>query len=972
MDKDKTDESELPSATADAMETYENIQSNIYIGSATGRTIAEESMPCECKYEPGVDDPSAACGDDDFCINRMMFMECMESDCSCGRFCRNRRFQLRQYARVDVIRTVKKGFGLRALTDLPKNSFIMEYIGEVIPNSEFIRRTRAYEAEGLKHYYFMTLKTDEIIDATKKGCLARFINHSCNPNSVTQKWVVGKTMRIGIFTTRFVKAGTELTFDYKFERYGAVAQKCFCEEPNCKGYIGGAIKNEEDSAGTPTVPTSDEDDTDTMEAVTLTQKKMIRKMRRRRASEPIHDPDEVQSFVKKMLDSVGKTHLVNKLLHRLELTNDESSLGKEVFKKFVRLHGLKMLKFWLGEWKNDPEIVLKVLQVLKRLPLANKNGLEDCKMFDIVRRFTTHDQEDIRSLSQTLLDQWDQLKSVYRIPKRVYVEPKVQETDITEENGQTKRYDETDDTDMPAYKRPRFESSREFFDPDDDIYEHLSLYADEIEIRWKLEYPPIAVIPTAPRAMLHAAAYQMYNRYGRPGDVATIPTGPAATQSPYPYQYAPAVSGSTIGDVDPSADARFQYSPMETETSQRAAAYPHLASSSKETTPAEVGKSSYYGESGAWQEGYSAPATPKLPQNWESATCDNGMVYYYNRLTGKSQWNFPEERVSSIEGVNQCQLDGLVEKAIMDAERKRHDSASSSSPSSKPGRSPQCVTPSASRSTSFDLMTGDAGSSAASSEDVKLKKEISKIVTKYLSAKHKLLWKGDKHLFKDLARKITHHIFDRETSAGKKMRTMSANLRIKIEKFIDSHGVSFVQKLERERKKRPTTSTEDAQDPKQSESRATSVSLDTAKDESEPAWKPADTITPRSTVSSPAPVASHLAALSIRHNVPRDDNHYDYSRSSRDSSSPYGRSYRDSERYAPDYSRTSSFYRSSYSNHDSYYRRSPSPSSYRSNDRYYSSGNTYRSSPYYRSSTNSSRRGSPDMDRDRDRYNRWD
>lgn len=29
-------------------------------------------------------------------------------------------------------------------------------------------------------------------------------------------------MRIGIFTKKQVKAGTELTFDYKFERYGYV------------------------------------------------------------------------------------------------------------------------------------------------------------------------------------------------------------------------------------------------------------------------------------------------------------------------------------------------------------------------------------------------------------------------------------------------------------------------------------------------------------------------------------------------------------------------------------------------------------------------------------------------------------------------------------------------------------------------------------------------------------------------------
>lgn len=47
----------------------------------------------------------------------------------------------------------------------------MEYIGEVIPNKEFIRRTKQYEASGLEHYYFMTLKTDEAsgkIDILKK------------------------------------------------------------------------------------------------------------------------------------------------------------------------------------------------------------------------------------------------------------------------------------------------------------------------------------------------------------------------------------------------------------------------------------------------------------------------------------------------------------------------------------------------------------------------------------------------------------------------------------------------------------------------------------------------------------------------------------------------------------------------------------------------------------------------------------
>jgi hypothetical protein len=110
----------FPSATEEALQTFENIQANIYIGSATGRSMAEESMPCECKYESELENPNEACGDDNICINRMMFMECIVQDCPCGRLCRNRRFQLGQYSPVDVIKTEKKGFGLRALTNLPQ------------------------------------------------------------------------------------------------------------------------------------------------------------------------------------------------------------------------------------------------------------------------------------------------------------------------------------------------------------------------------------------------------------------------------------------------------------------------------------------------------------------------------------------------------------------------------------------------------------------------------------------------------------------------------------------------------------------------------------------------------------------------------------------------------------------------------------------------------------------------------------
>ena len=63
----------------------------------------------------------------------------------------------------------------------------MEYVGEVLDYREFRRRSKQYSRSNLKHFYFMALNADEVIDATQKGNISRFINHSCDPNCETQK-----------------------------------------------------------------------------------------------------------------------------------------------------------------------------------------------------------------------------------------------------------------------------------------------------------------------------------------------------------------------------------------------------------------------------------------------------------------------------------------------------------------------------------------------------------------------------------------------------------------------------------------------------------------------------------------------------------------------------------------------------------------------------------------------------------------
>ena len=143
-----------------------------------------------------------------------------------------------------MVQTEKKGYGLRAKLDLDRDTFLIEYIGEVVTQTQFLRRMNTYAKEGIRHFYFMMLQNEEFIDATRKGNIGRFANHSCAPNCFVSKWVVGKYVKMGIFTKRKIYKGEELTFNYNVDRYGHDAQECYCGEPNCVGYIGGKTQTD--------------------------------------------------------------------------------------------------------------------------------------------------------------------------------------------------------------------------------------------------------------------------------------------------------------------------------------------------------------------------------------------------------------------------------------------------------------------------------------------------------------------------------------------------------------------------------------------------------------------------------------------------------------------------------------------------------------------------------------------------------
>jgi len=105
--------------------------------------------------------PAYACTDESGCINRLTQVECLRDVCRCGEHCANQRFQRHAYAHVDIIKTPEKGFGIRACSDIERDEFVFEYIGEIITHDTFMRRMAQYKEEHLVHFYFMMLHLDE-------------------------------------------------------------------------------------------------------------------------------------------------------------------------------------------------------------------------------------------------------------------------------------------------------------------------------------------------------------------------------------------------------------------------------------------------------------------------------------------------------------------------------------------------------------------------------------------------------------------------------------------------------------------------------------------------------------------------------------------------------------------------------------------------------------------------------------------
>ena len=138
----------------------------------------------------------------------------------------------------EIQRSRIQGRGAFAIRRIRAGQRIIEYAGERVSQEEGDRR---YVENGMRrhHTFLFTLDAETLIDGKRGGNASRYINHSCDPNCEA----IIEDGRIYIHAKKNIQPGTELTYDYQYERTAAHTEEderfyaCLCGSPKCRGTI---------------------------------------------------------------------------------------------------------------------------------------------------------------------------------------------------------------------------------------------------------------------------------------------------------------------------------------------------------------------------------------------------------------------------------------------------------------------------------------------------------------------------------------------------------------------------------------------------------------------------------------------------------------------------------------------------------------------------------------------------------------
>ncbi|XP_057530846.1 histone-lysine N-methyltransferase, H3 lysine-9 specific SUVH4-like [Amaranthus tricolor] len=232
-------------------------------GSCTNPNI------CACARLNGSDFPYVQRDGGRLIEAKAVVFEC-GPNCACGGMCINRTSQKGLRYRFEVFRTPKKGWGVRSWDYIPAGAPICEYTGvlkrsdeadSVLENNfifdiDCLQTMKGLDGRQMRLRDVSILTDDKpekvvdsmvefCIDAGVTGNLARFINHSCEPNLFVQCILSShhdfKLARVMLFAADNIPPLQELTYDYGYALDSVIGpdgkvkqMPCYCGAEGCR------------------------------------------------------------------------------------------------------------------------------------------------------------------------------------------------------------------------------------------------------------------------------------------------------------------------------------------------------------------------------------------------------------------------------------------------------------------------------------------------------------------------------------------------------------------------------------------------------------------------------------------------------------------------------------------------------------------------------------------------------------------
>lgn len=255
-----------------SLQIAKNVKLPANVSGCNCQGTCVDPRTCACAKLNGSDFPYVQINGGRLIEARAVVFECGPS-CGCGPGCVNRTSQRGIKHRLEVFRTPKKGWAVRSWDFIPSGAPVCEYIGALVRTEDtdhvcennYIfdidclqtmrglggreRRLGDVSVSAINSFDGDDQKSESVpefcIDAGSTGNIARFINHSCEPNLFVQCVLSShhdvKLARVMLFAADNIPPMQELTYDYGYALdsvsgpSGKIKQMpCYCGAADCR------------------------------------------------------------------------------------------------------------------------------------------------------------------------------------------------------------------------------------------------------------------------------------------------------------------------------------------------------------------------------------------------------------------------------------------------------------------------------------------------------------------------------------------------------------------------------------------------------------------------------------------------------------------------------------------------------------------------------------------------------------------